>query len=110
MRLLLAAVAALLVFAAPAQADEQLLTLYSPPIDSEPYVHQSTTVTLKPDGVQAPKVPGYVLGFQEQALVDSKDPDAKPLPVDKMMVHHFLYYTRGRDGPRPGRVPGRRSS
>ena len=36
-----------------------------------------------------------MLGFKEQALVDSKDPDAKPLPVDKMMVHHFLYYTPG---------------
>ena len=57
---------------------------------------------------QAPNVPGYVLGFQEQSLVDSKDPDAKPLPVNKMMVHHFLYYTRGRVDPGPGRVPGRR--
>ena len=52
--------------------------------------------------------PGYVLGFQEQALVDSKDPDAKPLPVDKMMVHHFLYFTRGRVDARPGRLPRRR--
>ena len=34
--------------------------------------------------------------------MDSKDPDAKPLPVDKMMVHHFLYYTRGRVDPGPG--------
>ncbi len=102
MKLLLGVVAALLVFAAPARAEEQLLTLYSPPIDSEPYVHKSTTVVLKADGVGAPKVPGYVLGFQEQALVDSKDPDAKPLPVSKMMVHHFLYYTRGRVDPGPG--------
>src|SRR5919108_104408 len=45
---------------------------------------------------------GYVLGFQEQSLVDSKDPDAKRLPVNKMMVHHFLYYTRGRVDPGPG--------
>ena len=45
-----------------------------------------------------------MLGFQEQALVDSKDPDAKPLPVSKMIVHHFLYYTRGGAdrGPRAG--------
>jgi plastocyanin len=102
MKLLLGVVAALLVLAAPARAEEQLLTLYSPPIDSEPYVHKSTTVVLKADGVGAPKEPGYVLGFQEQALVDSKDPDAKPLPVNKMMVHHFLYYTRGRVDPGPG--------
>ena len=96
MRLLLAAVAALLVFAAPASAEERLLTLYSPPIDSEPYVHKSTTVTLKADGLEAPAEPGYVLGFAEQVLVDSKDPDAEPLPVSKMMVHHLLYFTGGR--------------
>ena len=91
------------VSAAPARAEEQLLTLYSPPIDSEPYVHKSTTVVAaSPTASQAPNEPGYVLGFQEQVLVDSKDPDAKPLPVNKMMVHHFLYYTRGRVDPGPG--------
>ncbi len=96
MRTLLVALALLLVAAAPAQAEEKLVTLYSPPIDSEPYVHKSTTVQLKADGRQAPAEPGYVLGFQEMSLVDSKDPDAKPLPVAKMMVHHFLYFTQGR--------------
>ena len=103
-----ATVAALLVLAAPAQAGSKLLTFYSPPIDSEPYVHKSTTVMLKADGRQAPAEPGYVLGFQEQALVDSKDPDAKPLPVAKMMVHHFLYYTSGRvdDSDPPGCLGG----
>jgi plastocyanin len=102
MKALLAAFALLLAFAAPARADEQLLTLYSPPIDSAPYVHKSTTVLLAPDGKAAPAVPGYVLGFKEQVLVDSKDPDAKPLPVTKMMVHHLLYYARGLADPGPG--------
>ena len=101
MRLLLA-LALLLIFAPPARADEHLLTLYSPPIDSEPYVHRSTTVALKADGVQAPAVAGYVLGFKEQVLVDSKDPDAPPLPVTKMMVHHFLYFTEARADGGPG--------
>ena len=59
-------------------------------------MHKSTTVPLKADGVQAPAEPGSVLGFKEQVLVDSKDPDAEPLPVSKMMVHHLLYYTGGR--------------
>lgn len=54
MRFLLATLAAALLFAAPAGAEERLLTLYSPPIDSEPYVHKSVTVPLKPDGKQAP--------------------------------------------------------
>ena len=42
--------------------------------------------------------------------MDSKDPDAKPLPVAKMMVHHFLYFTPGRVDPGAGRLPRRRSS
>ena len=95
MKLALGVLLALLL-AAPAGASERVLTLYSPPIDSEPYVHRSTTVPLAADGVHAPAEPGYVLGFKEQVLVDSKDPDAKPLPVAKMMVHHLLYYTAGR--------------
>ena len=98
----LLALVVLLVCAAPARADEQLLTLYSPPIDSKPYVHISKTVSLPADGVHAPSVPGSVLGFKEQVLVDSMDPDAKPLPVSKMMVHHFLYFTQGRVDGSPG--------
>jgi hypothetical protein len=101
-RAALGALAALLWLAAPASAEERLLTLYSPPIDCEPYVHASTTVELRPDGRQAPSEPGYVLGFEEMVLVDSKRPDAKPLPVSKMMVHHFLYFARDRVDPGPG--------
>ncbi len=96
MRPLLAALLGLLLYAAPASAAEQLLTLYSPPIDSPLYVHRTETVEPRPDGKAAPAQPGYILGFQEMALVDSKRPDAKLLPVDKMMVHHFLYYAGGR--------------
>ena len=102
MRSALLAILALLVCAAPASAGEQLLTLYSPAIESLPYVHRSEFVTLKPDGKQAPAQAGSILGFQEMALVDSKRPDAKPLPVDKMMVHHFLYYAGGRVDRGPG--------
>ena len=107
---LLAILALLLVCAAPAQAGEQLLTLYSPPIDSLPYVHTLTT-SAQADGIRRPREPGYILGFKEMALVDSKDPDAKPLPVAKMMVHHFLYYARGRvDGGPGGCLGGAASS
>lgn len=91
-----------LAMSTPASATEQLLTLYSPAIQSLPYVHRSEFVALKPDGKQAPAQPGYILGFQEMALVDSKRPDAKPLPVDKMMIHHFLYYANGRSDAGPG--------
>jgi plastocyanin len=88
---------ACLAFAAPAaQAKERLLTLYSPKIHSLPYVHDTHTVTLHADGQGAPAEPGYILGFEEMALVDSKDPKAKPLPLARMMVHHFLYFAPGR--------------
>ena len=50
-----------------------------------------------------------MLGFEEQVLVDTKDPDAKPLPVSKMMVHHLLYYTRRADDGARG-LPRRRTS
>jgi plastocyanin len=91
------AVALMGLVAAPAAgAKERLLTLYSPKIDSLPYVHDTHHVELEADGHAAPKQPGYILGFKEMALVDSKNPKAKPLPIAKMMVHHFLYFARGR--------------
>ena len=90
------------VLAPAASAKEKLLTFYSPKIHSLPYVHDTHSVTLKPDGKQAPAGPGYITGFAEQALVDSKDPNAKPLPIAKMMVHHFLYFARGRVDEAPG--------
>ncbi|HEU0023468.1 MAG TPA: hypothetical protein VFQ12_02475 [Thermoleophilaceae bacterium] len=96
----LAASGALL--APAASAKEKVLTLYSPKIHSLPYVHDSHSVSLEPDGKHAPKVPGYITGFKEQALVDSKNPKAKPLPIAKMMVHHFLYFARGRVDEAPG--------
>src|SRR5688572_29385917 len=94
----LVVVVAVLGVAAPAAgAKEKLLTLYSPRIHSLPYVHDTHNVPLlKADG-NAPAEPGYILGFKEMALVDSKRPDAKPLPIAKMMVHHFLYFAPGRD-------------
>src|SRR5215208_7674730 len=91
-RLVLAAatvLAALLAIAPAASAKEKVLTLYSPKMHAEPYVHISQTAALRPNGKEAPAEPGYILGFKEQVLVDSKDPDAKPLPIGKMMIHHL---------------------
>ena len=102
-----AAIVVLCLGAPAAMAKEKVLTLYSPPIKSLPYVHDTHQVPLKADGVEAPAVPGYVTGWKEMALVDSKDPKAKPLPIAKMMVHHFLYYAPGTDNPAPGSCWGR---
>jgi hypothetical protein len=93
---------ALLAMAPAASAEEKVLTLYSPKMHAEPYVHISQTAALRPNGKEAPAEPGYILGFKEQVLVDSKRPDAKPLPIDKMMIHHFLYFAPGRVDQAPG--------
>jgi hypothetical protein len=91
-----------LALAPGASAKEKVLTLYSPRLVSLPYVHKTYQVDLRANGREAPKAPGYVLGFKEQVLVDSKDPKAKPLPIGKMMVHHFLYFAPGRLDEGPG--------
>jgi hypothetical protein len=104
-RLVLAAVTVLgllLAYAPAASAEEKVLTLYSPKMHVDPYVHESQHAFLRPDGKEAPKEPGYILGFKEQVLVDSKDPDAKPLPIGKMMIHHFLYFAVNRADQAPG--------
>jgi plastocyanin len=94
--------------AAPAAiAKERVLTLYSPKINSLPYVHDTHHVTLEADGEQAPAQPGYVTGWKEMALVDSKNPKAKPLPIAKMMVHHFLYFAPGTQNSARGSCWGR---
>ena len=98
----LLAAAALMQAAGAASAEERVLTLYSPQIDSEPYVHDTHSVTLRPNGSEAPAEGGYITGIKEQVLVDSKDPDAEPLPNAKMMIHHFLIFAPGRVDQLPG--------
>ena len=71
---LLVAIAGLALLAPAASAKDHVLTLYSPKIHSLPYVHDSKSVDLKADGVGAPAKPGFITGFKEMALVDSKDP------------------------------------
>jgi hypothetical protein len=85
-----------------AAADEKELTLYSPPVKTLPYVHDTHTMPLRANGTEAPDKPGYVTGIKEQVLVDSKDPDAKPLGNAQMMIHHLLYFAFGREGDSPG--------
>jgi hypothetical protein len=96
------ALAILALVAPQAPAKERVLTLYSPRIYTRPYVHDTHTVALRADGREAPKKPGFITGFKEQVLVDSKDPDAKPLPLRRMMIHHFLYFAPGRVDQGPG--------
>ena len=85
-----------------ASAEEKELTLFSPPIKTLPYVHDTHNLSLRANGTEAPDKPGYVTGVKEQVLVDSKDPDAKPLSNAQMMIHHLLYFAPGRAGDSPG--------
>jgi len=95
-RALTLAVVALCALPSAAAAKERVLTLYSPAVDTQPYVHDTHYLDLKPNGKQAPAKAGYITGIKEQSLVDSKDPDAKPLPNAKFMIHHFVYLAPGR--------------
>lgn len=81
---------------ASAAASEKLLTLYSPPIRTLPYVHDTHNIPLAANGREAPDKPGYVTGVKEEVLVDSRDPHAKPLSNARMMIHHLLYFAPGR--------------
>ncbi len=101
-RPLLLALALLAALPATAPAGERLLTLHSPAIKTQPYVHDTHSVTLRPNDREAPAQPGYVTGIAEQVLVDSKDPDAKPLDNARMMIHHFLIFAPGRLDQAPG--------
>ncbi len=96
------AVAIALIAAPTVPARERMLTLYSPKIHTLPYVHDTHQVTLRPNGREAPKRPGYITGWAAQDLVDSKRPNAKPLPLRRMMVHHFLIFAPGRVDQAPG--------
>jgi hypothetical protein len=104
MRKLLITFGLLLVGLAPqtAAADEKELTLYSPPIQTLPYVHDTHAVRLRANDLEAPAKPGYVTGVKEEVLVDSKAPDAKPLSNAQMMIHHLLYFAYGRQADSPG--------
>jgi hypothetical protein len=95
-RIITAVVAALFALPATAQAKDRVLTLYSPAIQTNPYVHDTHYLDLRPNGKQAPARAGYITGIKEQSLVDSRDPDAKPLPNAKFMIHHFVYLAPGR--------------
>ncbi|HEX8205880.1 MAG TPA: hypothetical protein VF587_07470 [Solirubrobacteraceae bacterium] len=98
----LALLLAALLAPATASAEEKLLTLYSPAIQTQPYVHDTHNVPLRANGLEAPAEPGYVTGVKEQVLVDSKDPEAEPLNNAKFMIHHFLFWAPGRLDQAPG--------
>ena len=82
--------------AAPAR--ERLLTLYSPRIESVPFVHRTTTVALAPDGRHAPAEPGYILGFQEQDV---------PFTIQTRLTFDVILPLWGHRGPRPTPVSAR---
>src|SRR5688572_20126069 len=63
-RLLLPILALMLLAAAPAQAAEQKMTLYSDPVDVRPYTGEQHYMPLKADGQHAPADPGWITSIK----------------------------------------------
>ena len=85
-----------------ASAKEQLLTLYSPRIDSLPYVHDTHNASRSSPTAAGARRAGLHPRLQGAGAGGLEGPDAKPLPIAKMMVHHFLYFAPGRVDEAPG--------
>jgi plastocyanin len=85
---------ALLVLAAPAQAAEQKMTLYSKPIEVTPYSGEQHYMQLDANGKEAPADPGWITSIRVD-VVKKKSPDAKALSIQDVMIHHIVLHAFG---------------
>lgn len=81
----------LLLAAAPAQAAERKLTLYSNPIDVQPYTGEQHYMELPANGEQAPAEPGWITSIKVD-IVKKKSPTAKALSIQDVMIHHIVLH------------------
>lgn len=81
----------LLLAAAPAQAAEQKMTLYSKQIDVKPYAGEQDYMQLAPNGVEAPSEPGWITSIKVD-VVKKKDDSAKALSIQDVMIHHIVLH------------------
>ena len=77
---------ALLALAAPAQAAEQKLTLYSDPIEVKPYTGEQYTVPM-----QGPAQPGWITSIKVD-VVKKRSESAKALSIQDVMIHHIVLH------------------
>jgi hypothetical protein len=86
---ILVSVVALLAAAAPASAEKRTET-FRYPIEVAPYqVKQNVTLA------QRPRVDGYIT----QMKADIVDADGSPVPIQRLMLHHIVFGTVGRQNP-----------
>src|SRR6188474_1759312 len=85
---------ALLVLAAPAQAAEQKMTLYSKPIEVTPYSGEQHYMQLDANGEEAPADPGWITSIRVD-VVKKKSPTAKALSIQDVMIHHIVLHAFG---------------
>lgn len=99
-RLALPALLALLL-AAPAQAAERKMTLFSKPIDVAPYTGEQHYQQLAPDGREAPAEPGWITSIKVD-VVKKRTRRAKALSIQDVMIHHIVLHAPGAKwGSRP---------
>jgi hypothetical protein len=82
---------ALLALAAPAQAADEKLTLYSKPIDVQPYTGEQDYMPLAADGTQAPAKPGWITSIKVD-VVKRRSATAKVLSIQDVMIHHIVLH------------------
>jgi plastocyanin len=80
-----------LAFAAPAQAAEQKMTLYSKPIEVTPYSGEQNYMPLPANGEQAPDEPGWITSIRVD-VVKKRSDTAKALSIQDVMIHHIVLH------------------
>jgi len=90
-RLLLPILALLILAAAPAQAAEEKLTLYSKPIDVAPFTGEQNYMPLAANGEQAPADPGWITSIKVD-VVKKRSATAKALSIQDVMIHHIVLH------------------
>jgi hypothetical protein len=90
-RALLPILALLLLAAAPAQAAEEKLTLFSKAIDVTPYSGEQHYMPLAANGEEAPAEPGWITSIKVD-VVKKRSASAKALSIQDVMIHHIVLH------------------
>jgi hypothetical protein len=88
---LLLPIVALLALAAPAQAAEQNLTLYSKSIEVKPFTGEQHYMPLAANGSEAPANPGWITSIRVD-VVKKRSASAKALSIQDVMIHHIVLH------------------
>ena len=83
-----------LALAAPAQAAEEKLTLFSKPIEVQSYSGEQNYMQLPANGEQAPDKPGWITSIKVD-VVKKRSARAKALSIQDVMIHHIVLHAFG---------------